>query len=79
MRAAVAARDALQIKRTAHRLKGALVSLGAKPSVEASRALELSGAGNDLGTVDALFTKLETEMGRLISVISSSSANASAA
>ena len=35
--------DALAVKRAAHRLKGALVSLGAKPATEGARALEVCG------------------------------------
>ena len=68
---AVRARDALAVKRTAHRLKGAVVSLGARPCVEASRALELAGSGGDLAAVDALFDALSREMARLLTVIAS--------
>jgi two-component system, sensor histidine kinase and response regulator len=66
---AVAAGDALAVKRSAHRLKGAVVSLGAKPCVEASRALELAGAGGDLSASHALFDQLSKEMARLLTVI----------
>ncbi len=69
VRTAVAARDALAVKRSAHRIKGALVSLGARPSVEAARALELAGGANDLSSADANFAQLENEMQRLLRVI----------
>jgi two-component system sensor histidine kinase/response regulator len=70
VRTAVTQRDALQVKRTAHRLKGALVSLAAGPATQAARALELSGGGNDLATVDLQFLHLEAEMQRLLSAVS---------
>ncbi len=69
VRVAAASRDGQALKRAAHRLKGALVSLGARPSVEVARALELAGNGNELSGVDALFGQLEVEMGRLVAVI----------
>lgn len=69
VRQAVASREGLQVKRTAHRLKGALVSLGARPSVDAARALELAGSANDLSSAEALFDKLAHEMARLLEVI----------
>jgi|APLak6261674355_1056100.scaffolds.fasta_scaffold04747_2 HPt (histidine-containing phosphotransfer) domain-containing protein len=69
VKAAVVARDALAIKRSAHRLKGAVVSLGARPCVEASRALELAGSGGELSSVDALYEVLAKEMARLLTVI----------
>lgn len=70
VRAAVAARDPLAIKRTAHRLKGALVSLAAKPCVDAARLLELAGSERDLSTVDASVAKLDVELARLLKAIS---------
>lgn len=69
VRAAVAERDALKVKRSAHRLKGALVSLAAGPSVAAARALELSGGANDVSAIDAQFSRLETEMRRLLTAV----------
>lgn len=66
---AVAAGDSVAVKRSAHRLKGALVSLGARPSTEAARALEFSGAAGDLATATALYAKLEAEVARLMAVI----------
>lgn len=69
VKTAVSAGDALAVKRSAHRLKGALVSLGARPSVEAARALELSGSSNDLAQANQMYDSLELEMGRLLNVI----------
>lgn len=67
---AISAGDALAVKRAAHRLKGALVSLGAKPATEGARALEVCGGTGDLAPARALYEKLEHEMTRLIRVIS---------
>lgn len=67
---AVAARDGLAVKRAAHRLKGALVSLAAKPSTEAARALEIAGSSNDLQQLDAQCQRLSTELHRLLEVLS---------
>ncbi len=63
---AVGARDAVAVKRAAHRLKGALVSLGAKPSTEGARALEACGGTGDLTPAPALYAQLELEMSRLM-------------
>ena len=62
--------DAIGVKRAAHRLKGALVSLGAKPSTEAARALEVSGGAGDLAAAGAMLAHLENEMSRLMRAIS---------
>ncbi|MBL8909456.1 MAG: Hpt domain-containing protein [Archangium sp.] len=70
VRVAVKNGDALTIKRTAHRLKGALVSLGARPSVEAARALEIAGTSNDVAACMALFERLESELARLMKIVS---------
>lgn len=67
---AIDAGDPVAVKRAAHRLKGALVSLGAKPSTEGARALEVCGGTGDLSGAPALYAQLETEMARLLSVIS---------
>ncbi len=67
---AITAGDALAVKRAAHRLKGALVSLGAKPATEGARALEVCGGTGDLAPAPALYAQLEHEMTRLIRVIS---------
>ncbi|MDP1827301.1 MAG: Hpt domain-containing protein [Archangium sp.] len=67
---AIDAGDAVAVKRAAHRLKGALVSLGARPSTERARALEACGGAGELATAPDLYAQLETEMARLLSVIS---------
>lgn len=74
VRAAVSSNDALTIKRTAHRLKGALVSLGARPSVEAARALELAGSSGEISGCLALLQQLEHELGRLMKIVAMPSA-----
>ena len=74
VRTAVAAKDALQVKRTAHRLKGALVSLAARPSVEAAKALELAGANSESAVYEPYFARLETGMARLMKVVAMPSA-----
>lgn len=66
---AVGAADAVAVKRTAHRLKGALVSLGAKPSTDLARALEVCGSGGDLTTAPELFAQLQHEIARLLTAI----------
>lgn len=70
VRTAVTSKDAIAVKKTAHRLKGALVSLGAMPSVAAARDLEKAGGEGDLAKVDGQLTTLEREMARLMSAIS---------
>ncbi len=69
VRVAVEQRDAIAIKRTAHRLKGALVSLGARPSVEAARLLEVTGASRELTGADQGMAQLDFEMQRLLQAI----------
>lgn len=67
---AIDANDAVAVKRAAHRLKGALVSLGAKPSTESARELELAGVSGDLSAARTHYAQLEEEMSRLIQAIS---------
>lgn len=66
---AVVSKDAVAIRRSAHRLKGALVSLAAKPATEAAKALESAGAQGDVSGSDGMFETLKTEMERLLKVI----------
>ena len=66
---AVGAGDAQAIRRTAHRLKGALVSLGAKPSTEGAQALEVCGGSGDLSAARGLYAQLELEMSRLMTYL----------
>lgn len=70
VRAAVRSRDPQAIKRTAHRLKGALVSLAARPSIDAARALEMAGSERDLSSIDASVARLDAELLRLLKAIS---------
>ena len=70
IRSAVQSKEALAVKKTAHRLKGALVSLGAGPSVAAARDLEKMGSDGDVSRADPAFATLEREMSRLMETIS---------
>jgi HPt (histidine-containing phosphotransfer) domain-containing protein len=71
IRTAVAANESISVKKTAHRLKGALVSLGAAPSVAAARELERLGSeGGSPAKFESAYQVLETEMARLMTVIS---------
>jgi two-component system, sensor histidine kinase and response regulator len=76
VRTAVDARQPTAVKRSSHRLKGALVSLAARPSVDAARALEMAGANNDLSNVDELYARFEAEVARLKAAITLPTANA---
>jgi len=67
--AAVKAGDAVAVKRSAHRLKGALVSLAARPSTEAARALEVTGATGALADAPGQYATLATEVQRLLQAI----------
>lgn len=66
---AVGSNEPLAIKRTAHRLKGALVSLAAHPATLLAKDLESAGAANDLSQVNELGTQLELEMSRLLGAL----------
>lgn len=68
-REAVQRQDLHSIHQTAHRLKGALLSLAATPSMEAARALEAAATGGELASVDRHFTRLEAELGRLFTTV----------
>jgi two-component system, sensor histidine kinase and response regulator len=69
VKTAVGSQEALAIKRTAHRLKGALVSLAAPQATVLARDLELAGSQNDLSKVPPLQTDLEREMAKLLGVL----------
>ena len=68
--AAVKKGDALAVKHTAHRLKGALASLAAQPCVTTSRELESMGSKGELSQASEMYAQLEREMQRLMAVIS---------
>lgn len=71
---AVVSADGLAIKRTAHRLKGALVSLAAHPATAVAKELEHAGAQNELARVGELQKQLDTEMARLMGALSARAA-----
>lgn len=63
--AAVQRSDAPAIKRTAHKLKGALLSLGATDAVALARALEDAGTRGELEGARELSQRLEAELTRV--------------
>lgn len=69
VRSAVGSRESIAIKRSAHRLKGALVSLAAVPATSLARELEQAGQENDLDRVPTLQRRLEAEMERLLATL----------
>jgi HPt (histidine-containing phosphotransfer) domain-containing protein len=69
---AVGTKEPLAIKRTAHRLKGALVSLAAPQASMLARDLEQAGTENDLSRVGALGAALAHEMTRLLAALEQS-------
>lgn len=71
VQSAVGSREPLAIKRTAHRLKGALVSLAAHSATSLAKDLELAGSQNDLTRVPELGTQLEVEMSKLMGALQS--------
>jgi PAS domain S-box-containing protein len=66
IRSAVVDRDATRIMRTAHRLKGSVATLAAKPAADAALRLETMGRNDDLADADAAFVSLEFELKRLV-------------
>jgi HPt (histidine-containing phosphotransfer) domain-containing protein len=66
---AVGSSEGQAIKRTAHRLKGALVSLAATPATNVAKELEAAGAQNDVARAKDLQGKLEEEMQRLLGLL----------
>lgn len=69
VRTAVGNGDAAAVKRSAHRLKGALLSLVAEPSATAARDLEHMGSANSLSQSAEVLARLEAEMARLIAAL----------
>lgn len=69
VRNAVGSQEALAIKRTAHRLKGALVSLAAHSATALAKDLEHAGAHNDLSKAPELEAQLEEEMSKLLGAL----------
>lgn len=66
VQAAVRANDAPAIKRSAHRLKGALLSLAAKGATELAKELEQAGTANELSKAATLSARLEEELRRVL-------------
>jgi CheY-like chemotaxis protein len=66
IRAAVDARDAVQIRTTAHALKGSAGYLRATLVFEAARKLEAIGREGELATADTLHQRLVAETTRLV-------------
>lgn len=69
--AAVRGGDAAEIARTAHKLKGALITIGASAAAEQARALERLGheateGFGDLSAAGETLASLQSEMGRLL-------------
>jgi two-component system sensor histidine kinase/response regulator len=67
---AVAAVDLPAARRTAHRLKGALLSLAAIPSADLAQALERAAAAADVPAMQAALASLELELARLATALS---------
>jgi HPt (histidine-containing phosphotransfer) domain-containing protein len=66
IKAAVDARDAVQIRTAAHALKGSAGYLRATLVFEAARKLEAVGREGELATIDTLHQRLVAEMTRLV-------------
>jgi len=65
IRSGVSRRDGEAVERAAHSLKGALAALAARAASAAALRLESIGRERDLSGVDAAWSVLEHEMGRL--------------
>ncbi|MDY3554165.1 ATP-binding protein [Gemmata sp. JC717] len=65
VRGAVAAGDAAQLARAAHRLAGSLESLRAGPNLAIARRLQAMGKSNDLTGAATALSELERELDRL--------------
>jgi CheY-like chemotaxis protein len=62
---ALASGDAEEVQQGAHRLKGALLTLGGKPAAEVAMHLEHMGRAGDLAEGPALLARLRHELTRL--------------
>jgi len=65
IRDSLARGDAHALERAAHRLKGALGTLGARPASDAALALEMQGRDGSLGRAGEALAKLQSEIKRL--------------
>lgn len=75
---AVEARDAEQIQRLAHKLKGTIGVLGTSPCFSAAETVERAGRNNELSTVEEKLVELKGEFARFAKQINDVSARASA-
>ena len=64
--AAVTAGDALQLERSAHRLKGAAITMSAKPVADAAAKLEQVARRGELGGINEAFHVFEIHAAELI-------------
>ena len=62
---ALASGDAEEVHQSAHRLKGALLTLGGKPAAEVAMHLERIGRAGNLAEGPVLLTRLRHELTRL--------------
>ncbi|MEW5739287.1 MAG: Hpt domain-containing protein [Myxococcota bacterium] len=67
---AVGAGDVAAVRRSAHRLKGALLSLAASPSAGLAQRLEAAAASNEQANFAPLLRELERELSRVATAIS---------
>lgn len=68
-RAALAARDAAALARSAHRLKGAILQFCAPAVFEATKELEELGKAGNLDSAAKVCAQLETELFRLVAAL----------
>lgn len=64
-RRAVAERDAREIERAAHTMKGALLNISAEPAAGIALILETQGRDNDIGGTDETLSALEAALDQL--------------
>jgi CheY-like chemotaxis protein len=69
VRKAVEAKDADAIHRSAHRLKGSVVTFAAAPAGDAALVLELMGRDGQIDAAPDAFKRLEFEVGRLVAAL----------
>ena len=65
LEAALAASDASEVQQGAHRLKGALLTLGGKPAADVAMRLERMGREGELVGAPELLASLRVELTRL--------------
>jgi CheY-like chemotaxis protein len=65
IRAALADKDAVRLKKAAHTLKGSVGHIAAQAAFQAALELETLGGQGDLDTAEDLFARLQRELDRL--------------